>query len=118
MFRTALLSIVFSLAVGQNVALLCSTWCGEHTTASGCHHKHSSTTPSMAGDESCGSMVVAVTAVVREDLRRGAPSPDANQAIPAQRYQVAQLTIDARPGQEPWSASSLEKRPLSTALRI
>jgi hypothetical protein len=115
-FRTALLSIVFSLAVGQNVALLCSTWCD--AAASESHHKHSSTTPSVAGDESCANMVMAATAVVREDLRLGVSSPDANQAIPVPRYRLAQSMIEARRGEEPWRAWSLEKRPLSTTLRI
>lgn len=119
MFRAALLSIVFSLTVGQNVALLCSTWCDAHAAAaSACQHKNSSTTPGVAGDENCDKVVVAAIAVLREDVRRGVSSPDANQAIPVPRYQLAQLTIDARPGQEPWREWSLENRPLSTALRI
>lgn len=116
MFRAALVSIVFSLTVGQNVALLCRTWCDAlAAAASECHHKNSSTTPSVAGDEDCGKVVVAATAVLREDVRRDASSQD---TIPVPRYQLAQLTIDERPGQEPWREWSLEKRPLLTALRI
>ena len=119
MFRAALVSIVFSLALGQNVALLCRSWCdAQATAASECHHKNSSTMPRVAGDEDCGKLAVAATAVLREDVRRDVSSQDTNQAIPAPRYQLARLTIDARPGQEPWCAWSLEKRPLSTALRI
>ena len=119
MFRAALVSIVFSLALGQNVTLLCRSWCdAQATAASECHHKNSSTTLSVAGDEDCGKLAVAATAVLREDVRRDVSSQDTNQAIPVPRYQLARLTIDARPGQEPWCAWSLEKRPLSTALRI
>jgi len=117
-FRAALLSIVFSLAVGQNVALLCRTWCdADVAAATECYH-NSSTTPSVAGDENCGNGVVAATAVLREDVQRAVSSQNANQAIPVPRYQRAQLTIDARRGQEPWRGWSLEKRSLSTALRI
>ena len=83
-----------------------------------CHHKDSSATPSVAGNENCDNVVVAATAVLREDVRRDVSSQGANQAIPVPRYQLAQSTIDARSGQEPWRAWSLEKRPLTTALRI
>lgn len=119
MFRAALLSIVFSLAVGQNLALLCRTWCDAHAAAaSECHQKNSSARPGVTGDENCDNVVVAAIAVLREDVRRGVSSPDANHAIPVPRYQLAQLTIDARPGREPWREWSLESLPLSTALRI
>ena len=63
MFRAVLLSIVLSLAVGQNVALLCRAWCNAHVAAaSGCHHEDSPTTPTVAGDESCDNLVVVATA--------------------------------------------------------
>lgn len=118
MFRAALLSIVFSLAVGQNVTLVCRIWCDAHmAAASECHHKNSSSTTSMAGDENC-NVVDAATAVLREDVRRDVSFQDANQAIPVPRYQFAQSTVDARPRREPWRERSLERRPLSTALRI
>lgn len=119
MLRTVLLSIVFSLAVGQDLALLCSTRCDGHAVgASECYHKNSSRMPSVAASENCDKVVVAATAVLREDVRRDASSRNGNQAIPAPRYQLAQLTIGAGSGQEPWREWSLEKRPLSTALRI
>ena len=119
MFQAAVLSIVLTLAVGQNVALLCRTWCDAHAAAaSECHHEHSSNTPSVAGDDNCGNPVVGATAVVREDVRRGVSSQDTNHAIPVPRYQLAQLRIDSCPGQETWRERSLEKRPLSTTLRI
>jgi hypothetical protein len=118
-FQAAVLSIVLTLAVGQNVALLCRTWCdAPSAAASECHHRNSSTTPSVVGDEYCGNVVVGATAVLREDVRRDVSSKDMNHAIPVPRYQLAQLRIDSRPGQESWRERSLEKRPLSTALRI
>jgi len=118
-FRAVLLSIVLSLAVGQNVALLCRAWCNAHVAAaSGCHHEDSSTTPTVAGDESCDNVAVAATAVLREDVRRSVSSQDANHAIPVPRYQLAQFTIDTRQNQEAGRRWLLENRPLSTALRI
>ena len=119
MFRTVLLSIVFSLVAGQDLALLCRTWCDGHTVGeSECHHKNSFHRPSVAGSENCDNVVVASTAVLRDDVRRDVSSRNGNQAIPVPRYQLAQLTIGAGPGQEPWREWSLEKRPLSTTLRI
>lgn len=116
-FRTAVFSIVFSLAVGQNVGLLCRTWCDAHVApATECHHKNSSTTPTIGGDEDCGNPVAA-TAVLR-DIRRNVVSQDPNQAIPVLRYQFARLTIDAGPDPEPGRDWSLEQRPLATPLRI
>ena len=116
--QAVVLSIGLTLAVGPNVELLCKTWCPQAAAASECHHKSSSPTPNVAGDKNCDNVVAAAIAVLRDDVRRGVSSQDANQAIPVPRYQLAQLTIDARRGQEPWWESSLERRPLSTALRI
>lgn len=117
--RAVVLSIVATVGVGQNVGLLCRTWCDAlAATASECHHENSSTTSIVAGDEDCGKVVVAATAVLREDVRRDVPSQDTNQAIPIPPYALAQLKVDARPGQEPWRDGSLEKRLLSAALRI
>ncbi len=119
MFRAALFSIVVSMAGGQNVALLCRTWCDAHAgAASGCHHENSPTIPNVAGDESCNSVVPALTAVLRENEHRGVSSPDANQAMSVPCYRLAQLTTDARPGREPWSDWSLTTRSFGIALRI
>jgi hypothetical protein len=118
-FRVALLSIVFSLAVGQTVALLCRTWCDEGVTAaSECHHKNSSTTPSVAGNENCDSVLMAATAVLRGDERREVSFQNAHQAVPVLRHQLAHLTVGPRPGYQSGRERSLERRPLSTALRI
>ena len=119
MFRTALLSIVFSLAVGQNVALLCRAWCDAHlAAASECHHESSPQTPSVAGSENCDNVVGDATAVLREDALRDVSSRAASQAIPVLRYHLDQLTIDTRPGRQARREWPLAKRPLATALRI
>jgi hypothetical protein len=118
-FRAALLSIVVSLGIGQDLTLLCTTWCdAEAAVGSECHHNSSSHTPNVAGDKSCDNVQAAITAALREDVRRGVPSQDANQLIPVPRFQLVQLTTDVRRGQEPWRKLSLERRPLSAALRI
>lgn len=118
MFRAAVFSIVLSVAVGPNLALLCRTWCHAQASAGRtCHHENLSTTARMAGDENCDDVVLGVSAVLREDARRDVP-PDSNHAIPVPRYRLAQSTIDARHGQEIWRDWSREKRPLLAVLRI
>ena len=123
-FRAVLLSIVVTLAVGQNsVLLLCNTGCDAHAApASAPHHEHSSnhsfTSLAVAGNECCDDMRVSAAAFVREDVRRNVSSPDAGYAIPVPSYQVVHPTIATRPGQEPGREWSLEKRALSSALRI
>ena len=118
MFRVALLSIVFLLAVGQNDALLCRTWCDPGVTAAiECHHKNSSTTPSVAYKH-CDSVGMAATAVLRGDERREVSFQNAHQSVPVLRHQLAHSTVGPRPGYQAGRDSSLEKRPLSTALRI
>jgi hypothetical protein len=83
-----------------------------------CHHENSSTTPSVAGDESCNNVVLVAAAVLREDVRRGVSSPGGEHAIPVPRCQLAPSTINVWLGHEPGRDSSLEKQPLVTALRI
>jgi hypothetical protein len=118
-FRAALLSIVLSLAVGQNIALLCRAWCNARVAAaSGCHHEEASITPSVAGDKDCDNAVGAASAILREDVRRDPSSPDANPTVRVPRYQLAQLTIDTRQNQEAGGGGLLGKRLLLTALRI
>ena len=118
-FRVALLSIVFSLAVGQNVSVLCRTWCDEGVTAaSECHHKNSPTRPTVAGDENCDSVLMAATAVLRGDERREVSVQNAQLSVPVLRPQLAHLTVGPRPAYQAGRERSLERRPLSTALRI
>jgi hypothetical protein len=119
MSQAVVLSIVLTLAVGQNLTLLCRTWCDAHeaAAASECHHKNSSPAPSVAGDDNCDNLAALATAVLR-DVRRDVSPQDANETIPVPRYLLGQLTVDTRLGQEAGREWSLEERPLSTALRI
>ena len=118
-FRTAVLSIVLTLAVGQNAALLCGTWCNRHAaTATACHHQDPVTFRKVAAGDNCWHQVLNTPAVLQENVRRDASLPDADYAIPVPSYRLAHSTTDARPGQEPGREWSLDTRPLSTALRI
>jgi hypothetical protein len=71
----------------------------------------------VASNESCDKAVGSTTAMLKEDGRRPASS-DTNQALLVLGPHVAELTIGARAAQEPWRTQALEKRSLSTTLRI
>ena len=119
MVRVVTLSLVLMLAIVQNASLFCQMWCHPGTAEeSGCHHEAQTSLPSVAGPNGCDHVVPSTGAVVREDVRRSVSSPDAGYAIPVPSYQVVHPTIVTRPGQEPGREWSLEKRPLSSALRI
>ena len=118
-FRVAVFSVVFTLTVGQNAALLYRMWCDSQTAAaSGCHDEDSATSPSVVGDDTCDNMALSAAPFLREEVRRSVSSPNEDNAIPVPRYQLAHLTTDARPGHEPRGQWSLDHRPLATALRI
>jgi hypothetical protein len=113
-FRTALFSIVFSLAAGQDVSVLCRAWCDAPAAAASNCHETDNTSLTVVLGEGCDQAVAAVGV-----LRQEALSADAQQAIPVARYQLAQLTIDASAADARWRRGCfLDKRPLATTLRI
>jgi hypothetical protein len=115
-FRAALFSIVLTLAVGQNASLLCKVWCHDATSA-GCPHQDSTTSPSVSADD-CMNAVVGAVAFVREDARRTAAAPDAQNALAVPRFRLAPSPTDLRPGFEAGWRQLHEERPLILALRI
>ena len=122
-FRAALFSIVLTLAVGQDANLLCKVWCHDATSA-GCPHQDSTTSPdstaspSVSADDNCGSAFVGAVAFVREDARRTAAAPDAQNAVVVPRFRLAPSPTDLRPSFESGRRLPLEERPLVIALRI
>jgi len=117
MFRAALLSIVLTLAVGQNVSLLCTVWCPEATSTE-CPHQDSTTSPSVRADDSCTTVAVGAFTFVREDDRRTAPAPDSQSALAVLRVRFLAPLTDPRHGYESGRRLLLEERPLVIALRI
>jgi hypothetical protein len=116
-FRAALFSIVLTLAVGQNAGLLCKVWCHDATSA-GCAHQDPTTSPSVGANDSCSNVGVGSVAFVREDGRRTAPGPDAQNALVVPRFGFIPPPTDPRPGYESGRRLLLEERPLVIALRI
>jgi hypothetical protein len=117
-FRAALFSIVLTLAFGQNASLLCTVWCPD-TTSAGCPHQDSTTSPSVSAYDNCRSDDVGgAVAVVREDARRTAVAPDAQNALAVPRFLLALSRTDLGSGFESGRRLLLEERPLVIALRI
>lgn len=119
MFRAFVLSIVLTLAIGSNAALLCSEWCDTHAAvASGCRHEDHGAAPTMTGDNRCESVVVGGAAFLREDLRRGVSSPHGDHAVAVSRYQLTHSTAGDHRNNNTARDWSLETRPVPTALRL
>ena len=119
MFRAALFSIVLTMAVGQDAALLCKAWCYQpEASAIACRHPDATTSPTVSADDSCRSLAVDTIAFVPEDARRGAAAPDTQNALVIPRFPFAPSLADSRSGYESGAQSQFEARPLVTALRI
>jgi hypothetical protein len=116
-FRTALFSIVLALAVGQNARLFCEAWCHDGMSAE-CPHEDSTTSPSVSSEDNCRSADVGAVAFVREDARRTAAAPDAQNALVVPRFLFAPSPSEPRSGVELGWRLLLEERPLILALRI
>ena len=117
MFRAAVLSIVLTLAVGPNASLLCAIWCHPDAASAGpCEHSNATSTPRLATDDSCRASVAGSTAFVREDMRRGVFTPQAQHAVVVLAFQFTPpppVSSTREAAQSP----TLETQPLVT-LRI
>jgi hypothetical protein len=117
-FRAALVSIVLTLTLGQNAALLCGVWCQPGQSAnSACEHQVPMTL-SVTGNESCVLIVAGPTALVRDDARRVAAGSDAQQGPVVARFQLLPPSASPARDLENAHAAPPAARPLVLALRI
>jgi hypothetical protein len=118
-FRAAVFSIVLTMAVGQDAALLCKAWCDQpEASAVGCQHQDAAASPTVSTDDNCRNLVVDAIAFVREDARRGGAAPDAQNGLVIPPFRFAPSLSDSRSAYESRPQLQLEARPLVTALRI
>jgi hypothetical protein len=118
-FRTALVSIVLTLTLGQNAALLCVVWCHpQHGVNSACEAQVPTTSPSVTANESCAPVATGPTAFVREDGRKLGSASDGHQAIVIAPFQFVAPRPFSAHGLEHAQSTALEARPLVLALRI
>jgi hypothetical protein len=118
-FQAAVLSLVLTLAVGQNAGLVCNLWCDPHqSSATGCHHQDSAESKSVTGGDHCNNVVIGFPAFLREDERPRGSAQYVQHALVGRRFQFIPFSSathsDHDPGQDWWP----ELRPLVTALRI
>ena len=118
-FRAALVSIVLTLTLGQNAALLCSVWCDPQQDAnSACEHPVPMTSASVTGNESCVQIAAGPTALVREDARRVASDSLAQQGTLVARFQFVPPSASSARDRERAQAAPPAARTLVLALRI
>jgi hypothetical protein len=117
-FRAAVVSIVLTLAAGQNAALLCSVWCHPPEAAGASEHQHQAMSPSMTGNDSCTQMVAGAAAFVREDVRRGASAPKVQHGVVVPWFEFAPPPAHPTFGSRLCQETPLQVSPLILALRI
>jgi len=115
-FRAALFSIVLMLALGQDASLLCKVRCPEPTSPE-CPHRDS-TSPSVSTHDNCGRGVDGAVAFNREDARRTAAAPNAQNALAVPRFLLTLSHTDLGFGCESGRRLQFEEGPLVIALRI
>ena len=118
MFRAALLSIVLTLAVGQDAALLCGVWCHSGGGIAGaCEHQTEATSPGIISNDDCtvsGNAIVAV----REDARRGTSAPTVHSGDLVPPFALRLPASSRHSGYDSAGRRLLDLRPLVLALRI
>jgi hypothetical protein len=118
-FRSTVFSIVLTMALGQNAALLCGAlWCDPQVPAHECHDADSAASPVLSGDAGCPAVPPGVAAFAREDSHRGMSAQDVSQITLIPRHQFAPPTTATHAARHSECRWSLEKRPLEAALRI
>ena len=84
-FRAIAFSVVLTLAVGPNAALLCKASCHPQATAAhACHDEKPSATSSVMGArpcDDCNSASLSAVQFLREDVQRSVSALDADHAI-------------------------------------
>ena len=119
MFRAAVLSIVLTLAAGQQAALLCRIWCPPDAAAtpSTCQHEHAATSLRVTENNHCATLVLNAS-FLREDVGPRGLAGDHQLANAAPSYRLASVMTAQGLGQDPARLQSPRHCPLETALRL
>ena len=118
MSRLAVLSIVLTVALGPDAAVLCLAWCDQLTPLSTeCHLDVTpSTTATVAAAACCDDGALAISAFLREDAGLNGSAPRGDQAVLVALDRRDRSTTEARP--EPGRDPLVRTRPLPTVLRL
>ena len=115
-FRAVILSIVLTMAAGQNAAVLCRALCEPIGSATGCHHEVASTTPIVTGNGDC-SVTLNDVAAVRTDDRRSLTDTVLRAAVVVSSDEVPPPAAPSDRASVRWSGSPLAIHPLVIAFR-
>ena len=118
MFRAAVLTIVLTLSAGPSATLLCKTWCNPQSAAGRCHDTTSAGSTSVAANHKCDDAGFGAAALIPEGGLRSVSAPERHHAVLGPRHHLANPAADRGPRGRSSVQSSLEKRPLTTNLRI
>lgn len=118
MFRAALLSIVLTLTVGQDAALICAIWCHWGAGMAGeCEHQTETASPGIIANDDCTVSGYAIV-FVREDARRSTSAPTVQSGVLVPQFALTPPASGGLAGNEAAGRRVLESRPLVLALRI
>jgi hypothetical protein len=117
--RSAAVTVVLALAAGPPAGLLCKSVCDPQVAAAtGCHHPEPDTAAAWVGADACDPLAAVVPALIREDVRRAWSAPYAGHAVLTTTGHSAIRAVSARREGSCQPHRLLERRPLSTHLRI
>ena len=118
MFRAALLSIVLTLAAGQDAALWCGLWCHSGGQMSGgCEHQTEPTSLGIIGNNDCTIDGNAME-FVREDARQSVSAPSVQSGAALPLFVLTPPASGRHSGDDAAGHRLLDLRPLAFALRI
>jgi hypothetical protein len=118
MFKAAVFVVVLTLVGGRAATVLCGAWCDRGPVRSTCYHDEATPTVAAmaAGDGCSGSDLLA--GLWRAASRRAAAGEGRDLQLPGSMAQLVRLDSSPRPPAPACIAPPLERRPLSTQLRI
>ncbi|MEY4636558.1 MAG: hypothetical protein RJA55_2356 [Acidobacteriota bacterium] len=119
MLRAFILSIVLTLAIGPDAAILCEALCaGKADVVQPCDHDGPDLPQIAAGGDCCDHMAAGAAPSQFPAMRRGTSLPDGNIAMPVLRDTLVRGQTAESLGYEPGRRPSLVHQPLLTILRI
>lgn len=119
MLRAFTLSIVLTLAIGPDAAILCEALCaGKADVAQPCDHDGPDLPQIAAGLACCDNMAAGAAPSPFPAMRRDTSLPNGHIAIPVLRNTLVRSDTAEHLGYEPGRRRSLDNRPLPTILRI
>ena len=114
--RAAVLCLVFMVAAGPSLPMLCKAWCATQVAETGCHHGNHGGTTRVEKNNSCQDQVLVAT-IPKEDTRRRV-APDDMTVWAAPRSTLRAHLSDLHPPDRPRLERSDARSTVLAPLRI